>query len=51
MGINILQKELEIIQFANDTTLLNSNRSSVRRAIYVLDNFSDPSGLRLNPST
>ena len=49
-GINIFQRELKISQFADDTTLFNSNRKSVRRAINVLDNFSDLSGLRLNPS-
>ena len=49
-GINIFQRELKISQFADDTTLFNSNRKSVRRAINVLDNFGDLSGLRLNPS-
>ena len=49
-GINIFQKELKISQFADDTTLHNSNTNSVRRAINVLDNFGDVSGLRLNPS-
>ena len=49
-GINIFQKELKISQFADDTTLLNSNRNSVRRAINVLDNFGNLSSLRLNQS-
>ena len=49
-GINIFQKELKISQFADDTTLLNSNRNSVRRAINVLDNFGNLSGLGLNQS-
>ena len=48
--INIFQRELKISQFADDTTLFNSIRKSVRRAINVLDNFGDLSGLRLNPS-
>ena len=49
-GINIFQREFKISQFADDTTLLNKNSNSVRRAITVLDNFGDISGLRLNPS-
>ena len=49
-GINIFQREFKISQFADDTTLLNKNTNSVRRAITVLDNFGDISGLRLNPS-
>ena len=49
-GINIFQREFKISQFADDTTLLNKNSNSVRRAITVLDNFGGISGLRLNPS-
>ena len=49
-GINIFGKELKFSQFADDTTLLNSNCSSVNKAIAVLDNFGDISGLKLNPS-
>jgi len=49
-GLNIFQKEIKVSQFADDTTLLNSNRNSVKRAITVLDNFGDLSGLRLNSS-
>ena len=49
-GINIFQREFKISQFADDTTLLNKDSNSVRRAITVLDNFGDISGLRLNPS-
>jgi len=49
-GLNIFQKEIKVTQFADDTTLLNSNRNSVKRAITVLDNFGDLSGLRLNSS-
>ena len=49
-GINIFQREFKISQFADDTTLQNKNSNSVRRAITVLDNFGDISGLRLNPS-
>jgi len=49
-GLNIFQKEIKVSQFADDTTLLNSNRNSVKRAIKVLDNFGDLSGLTLNPS-
>ena len=49
-GINIFQREFKTNQFADDTTLLNKNSNSVRRAITVLDNFGGISGLRLNPS-
>lgn len=38
-GINIFVKELKLNQFADDTTLLNSNCSLVNKAIAVLDNF------------
>jgi len=48
-GLTIFQKE-KISQFADDSTLLNSNKNSVKRAINVLDNFGDLSGLSLNPS-
>ena len=49
-GIKIFGKELKLSQFADDTTLLNSNCNSVKKAIDVLDNFGDISGLTLNPS-
>ena len=49
-GIKIFGKELKLSQFADDTTLLNSNCNSVKKAIAVLDNFGDISGLKLNPS-
>ena len=49
-GINIFGKELKLSQFADDTTLLNGNCNSVKKAITVLDNFGDISGLKLNPS-
>ena len=49
-GINIFGKELKLSQFADDTTLLNSNCNSVNKAIAVLDNFGNISGLKLNPS-
>ena len=42
--ITVFQKELKLIQFADDTTLLCS------RAITVLNSFGNLSGLRLNPS-
>ena len=48
--IKVLGKELKLSQFADDTTLLNSNCNSVKQAIAVLDNFGDISGLKLNPS-
>ena len=43
-GIKIFRKELKISQFADDTTLLNSNKNSVSRALNVLGSLS---GLRL----
>ena len=49
-GINIFGKELKLSQFADDTTLLNSNCNSVNKGIAVLDNFGNISGLKLNPS-
>ena len=49
-GIKIFGNELKLSQFADDTTLLNSNCNSVKKAIAVLDNFGDISGLTLNPS-
>ena len=49
-GINIFGKELKLSQFADDTTLLNSSCNSINKAIAVLENFGDISGLKLNPS-
>jgi len=49
-GIKIFGKELKLSQLAEDTTLLNSNCSSVNKMIAVLDNFGDISGPKLNPS-
>lgn len=49
-GINIFGKELKLSQFADDTTLLNSNCNSINNAIAVLEYFGDISGLKLNPS-
>ena len=49
-GINIFGQELKLSQFADDTTLFNSNCNSINKAMAVLDNFGDISGLKLNPS-
>ena len=49
-GINIFGNELKLSQFADDTTLLNSSCNSINKAIAVLENFGDISGLKLNPS-
>ena len=49
-GINIFGKELKLSQFADDTTLFISNCNSVEKAITILENFGDISGLKLNPS-
>lgn len=49
-GIKIFDRELKLSQFADDTTLFNSNCNSVEKAVVVLNNFGDISGLKLNPS-
>ena len=49
-GISIFGQELKLNQFADDTTLFNSNCILINKAIAVLDNFGDISGLKLNPS-
>ena len=49
-GITVFRKEFKIGQFADDTTLFSGDKDSVRRAIAVLNDFGDLSGLRLNPS-
>ena len=49
-GIQIFKKEIKISQFADDTSLLCNSCKSVQRAIQVLNDFGDVSGLRLNPS-
>ena len=49
-GINIFGQELKLSQFADDTTLFNSNCILINKAIAVLDNLGDISGLKLNPS-
>ena len=48
-GITIFRKEFKIGQFADDTTLFCSDTNTVQRAIVVLNDFGDLSGLRLNP--
>ena len=50
-GITHVGKEFKIGQFADDTTHFCGDKGSVRRAIEVLNEFSDLLGLRLNPST
>ena len=49
-GIRIFKKEIKISQFADDTSLLCSSCKSVQRAIEVLNDFGDVSGLTLNPT-
>ena len=49
-GIRIFKKEIKISQFADDILLLRSSCKSVQRAIEVLNDFGDVSGLRLNPT-
>ena len=48
-GINIFGQELKLSQFADDTTLFNSNCNSINKVIAVLDNFGNISDLKLNP--
>ena len=40
-GITVFQKELKLIQFANDTTLLCNDCNSVNRAITVLNSLGN----------
>lgn len=49
-GITLFGKEFKMGQFADDTTLFCGDKGSVRRAIDVLNEFGDLSGLRLDPS-
>ena len=49
-GITIFRKEFKIGQFADDTTLFCRDTNTVQTANVVLNDFSDLSGLRLNPS-
>ena len=41
-------QEVEISQFADDTTLIMSDRNSVQFALQTIDNFGTVSGLKLN---
>ena len=49
-GITVFRREFKIGQFADDTTLFSGDKDSVRRAIAVLKDFGDLSGLRLKVS-
>ena len=44
-GITVFQKELKLIQFADDTTLLCNDCNLVNQAITVLNSFGNLSGL------
>ena len=46
----IFRKEFKIGQFADDTTLFCRDTNTIQRAIAVLNDFGDLSGLRPNPS-
>ena len=49
-GINIYQHEFKISQFADDTSLLCKDITSVENAITIINEFGVISGLRLNPT-
>jgi len=48
MGIKIFDTEHKISQFADDTTLLLSNLTSVQNSLTLVDQFGSISGLSLN---
>ena len=48
MGIKIFGTEHKISQFADDTTLLLSNLTSVQNSLTLVDQFGSISGLLLN---
>ena len=48
-GIHVIQEELKISQYANDTTLiLNGSQASLSAALNTLDDFGEASGLKIN---
>ena len=50
LGISIYGQEFKISQFADDTSLLCKDRTSVENALAVIKDFGALSGLRLNPT-
>ena len=47
-GITIHHEETKLVQFADDTTLMLSDISSIKNAIRLLEKFARVSGLKLN---
>lgn len=47
-GIKLLKKEIKLSQFADETSLLCKNLTSIRSAVATLADFSALSGLHLN---
>ena len=48
-GINILENECKVSQYADDTTLiLDGTKSSIERSFFLLDSFGKLSGLNVN---
>ena len=49
-GIKLFKKEIKLSQFADDTSLICNNLTSVGNALNILADFGAISGLRLNKS-
>ena len=47
-GIKIYGNEIKLSQFADDTTLFNSDLASLERALKIIDEFGRIAGLSLN---
>ena len=47
-GVSLFGNEIKLSQFADDTNLVCSDLLSVEKALQILDDFGDISGLRLN---
>ena len=47
-GVSLFGNEIKLSQFADDTNLDCSDLLSVEKALQILDDFGDISGLRLN---
>ena len=48
VGISIMEREIKISQFADDTNLLCFDLSSVEKGLQITVDFGEISGLRLN---
>ena len=47
-GIKILENELRLSQYADDTHLFCADLASVEQALEIVDNFGSLAGLKLN---